>query len=651
LLRTTDGKLYGVTTTGGFYGRGTIISVNPSGGHTVLYSFHQSAVFPQKNLIEGSDGALYGSASSDNASGGVIYRFAPNTGDFSLTHTSQAAEQSAFYGPLTRGADGAFYGIQWSSVASLFRCTEKGVFTVLHTFNANDGFATGTDQLVATSDKHLYRVTTTGGPNSHGQIYKMSLAGDTKVIYSFNLTVGYNSSALTLGEDGSLWGVVGFGGGGKPGGIYNISNQGKNFHIVHSFSSGDGYPGSQPGGLTLGPDHRFYGGLQAGGSKGLGYIYAISPGGAFNIIHSVLKAPDSPIVNGMTVGVDGALYGIDAGGSNGVGITVRLTTDGQYSILDNFTTADSWFPHIAPVLAGDGNYYGATDAGGHNNLGTLFRITPAGKQLILHSFDATEGIPSSLVVGSDGSVYGNTMRLAFHIGLDGSYTVINKMSFYGPITAASDGNFYFTDLISAYKMDINGVVTHVADGPVNLSGFQGNIVIGGDNKLYAVAQYAGPGNDGAIVSASPGGRFIGVYNFTGGQDGSRPSALVAGADGNIYGVSGGNAASNGAVFRFNVTSGHLAILHTFPLAGPNLTETIAVKNDGSVVGIAYSDHTFAYTITSDGSYSEAVPLPDGGSQQYSSLIYLRTEPNGVVAGAWAVGGIHGDGAIFTLPGL
>jgi uncharacterized repeat protein (TIGR03803 family) len=68
----SDGNFYGVTTSGGAGGYGTVYRLTPSGTETVLHSFaggSSDGANPQANLVQGTDGNLYGSTGSGGTSG------------------------------------------------------------------------------------------------------------------------------------------------------------------------------------------------------------------------------------------------------------------------------------------------------------------------------------------------------------------------------------------------------------------------------------------------------------------------------------------------------------------------------------------------------------------------------------------------------
>src|SRR5262249_14283463 len=64
LIQGTDGFYYGTASMGGAFGYGTIFRVNSDGTQFVVLKnlFGRSGTFPQAELVQGTDGALYGTA-------------------------------------------------------------------------------------------------------------------------------------------------------------------------------------------------------------------------------------------------------------------------------------------------------------------------------------------------------------------------------------------------------------------------------------------------------------------------------------------------------------------------------------------------------------------------------------------------------------
>src|ERR1051326_9190092 len=116
LLQSADGNFYGVTTYGGAGNAGTVFRYTPAGYLTTLYAFptdgckHPDGSFPTA-LVEGADGALYGTTiSGGNEDAGVIFRL-DKTGNFAVLHSvcvSCGEGSDAEF--LVQGRDGNFYG-------------------------------------------------------------------------------------------------------------------------------------------------------------------------------------------------------------------------------------------------------------------------------------------------------------------------------------------------------------------------------------------------------------------------------------------------------------------------------------------------------------------------------------------------------------
>jgi len=109
----SDGNFYGTTYQGGTSGLGTVFKITPSGTETVLYSFVGSSdgANPEAGLIQGSDGNFYGTTLQGGAGGlGTVFKITPS-GTETVLHTfagsSDGANPSA---NLVQGSDGTLYG-------------------------------------------------------------------------------------------------------------------------------------------------------------------------------------------------------------------------------------------------------------------------------------------------------------------------------------------------------------------------------------------------------------------------------------------------------------------------------------------------------------------------------------------------------------
>jgi uncharacterized repeat protein (TIGR03803 family) len=111
-------------------------------------------------------------------------------------------------------------------------------------------------------------------------------------------------------------------------------------------------------------------------------------------------------------GRDGYLYGTTVwGGAIGYGTVFRL--GGTLTTLHSLSFDDGAQPMASLVLATDGSLYGTTWDGGapHYGYGTVFKITPSGTFTKLYSFgNGDDGSRpwAALIQATDGNLYGTT---------------------------------------------------------------------------------------------------------------------------------------------------------------------------------------------------------------------------------------------------
>ncbi len=186
----SDGNLYGVTQSGGTYGHGifyTLTNITSGTGQAqILYSFGATgndASKPTQAPVQGLDGNFYGTSAGGSitagcpAGCGAVYRITP-AGDETVlysfgTNPADQASPMCSPGPLTLGSDGNFYGTYCSVI---FQINPQGQETVLHTMTAADGQQIA-NSLLQANDGNFYGVTTTGGGNNAGTVFKLVVPG------------------------------------------------------------------------------------------------------------------------------------------------------------------------------------------------------------------------------------------------------------------------------------------------------------------------------------------------------------------------------------------------------------------------------------------------------------------------------------------
>jgi uncharacterized repeat protein (TIGR03803 family) len=146
VLLDVNGTLYGTTSAGGKYSRGTVFSVTTTGKEQTLYDFGTSGFFdgstPLSGLID-VNGTLYGTTVQGGAhgQGGSVFSITTNGTEnlvfsFDGSHGSQPvagliAVKGVLYGTTSIG------GVK--NVGTVFSVTTSGEETVLHTFSAGGG--------------------------------------------------------------------------------------------------------------------------------------------------------------------------------------------------------------------------------------------------------------------------------------------------------------------------------------------------------------------------------------------------------------------------------------------------------------------------------------------------------------------------------
>jgi uncharacterized repeat protein (TIGR03803 family) len=309
---------------------------------------------------------------------------------------------------------------QWNRIFSvLLLClaamvsSQAQVLTTLHSFNEADGWRPV--RMFQSTDGNFYGVTAAGGAggSNFGTVFKMTNAGALTTLHSFNQADGWSPAALIKGTDGNFYGTTASGGpgGSNYGTIFKMTPTGV-LTTLHAFNQADGW---QPGGMFQNTDGNFYGVTASGGPGGSNYgtIFKMTPAGALTTLHSFNQADGwSPAA--LIKGTDGNFYGTTAsggpGGSN-YGTIFKMTPTGVLTTLHAFNQADGWQPG-GMFQNTDGNFYGVTASGGPggSSYGTIFKMTPTGALTTLHAFDQTDGWnPAALFKGTDGNFYGTTV--------------------------------------------------------------------------------------------------------------------------------------------------------------------------------------------------------------------------------------------------
>ena len=404
----SGGALYGMTVNGGASNQGTIFKINSDGnGFALLHSFAGGAgdgTYPNGSLIV-SGGALYGMTAYGGASNqGTIFKINSDGNGFTLLHSfaGGVGDGSSPYGSLIVSG-GTFYGMTSYGGANdkgtIFKINpDGGGFALLRSFagGAEDG-KNPYDSLLEAGGA-LYGMTLTGGADDVGTIFKINPdGGGFALFHSFFLSAedGKEPHGSLLESGGALYGMTTYGGHDNKGTIFKIDPAGGGYARLHSFAGGAG-DGREPHGSLIESGGALYGMTSLGGANGYGTIFKMNPDGSdFVLLHSFGGgAEDGKNPKGSLLELGGALYGMTelggASGADGYGTIFKINPNGTgFTLLYTFPggAGDGRNPTGSLIESG-GALYGVTYLGGGTyNTGTLFKINPDGGGFaLLHSF-------------------------------------------------------------------------------------------------------------------------------------------------------------------------------------------------------------------------------------------------------------------------
>lgn len=390
--------------------------------------------------VRDAEGVLYGITSIANAvTGGLVFRLAANGSSIRTLYSLQTASGYGPGGGLLLASDGRLYGTTVfgststiNSAGTVFSLTTSGTqFTILHNFAtftvigidganypANSDGVSPAGELIQGSDGALYGVTSAGGPNGTGVVYRISRDGtDFDVLHTFGAVTdepgdtgdveippvnadGIGPAApLLAAADGFLYGAASAGGPNGTGTIFRLRPDGSEFAVVYSFTAlvdsteetSTNADGATPvAGLTDGGDGRLYGVASRGGSSGLGTLFALDPlGGVYTVLHQFDGTTGRQPEGELLLGLDGRLYGTTAFGgedwsaSNAAyGTIFVIARDGTGFVrLHSFNFQNGFRPTGRLLQTDASTFIGVTQGGAQCEEGSVFQFSLTGARV------------------------------------------------------------------------------------------------------------------------------------------------------------------------------------------------------------------------------------------------------------------------------
>jgi len=370
-------------------------------------------------------------------------------------------------------------------------------------------------------------------------------------------------------------------------------------------------------------------------------------------LNTLMYFNGSTAVGGLTLGLDGALYGVGSetsfsGGAVG-GLVYRLSTDAgqlntiyQYGRLGDYTGGG---PRGRLARDASGNLYGVTaytriDSTGRAGSGTVFKIDPKdGNYTRLRAFDDTTNTPiprinvdgigpmASLLLTDDGFLYGTTVTggangtgTIFKIATDGTgFAVLHHFG----ATAIANGDHH--------PINDDGVNSVANDYVfVDVSLFQGRLALATNGDLYGTANSGGPNGTGVIYRLHRDGTGFTVLksfdasppvdtttnapqtNFSGAYP---SSGLLDAGNGYLYGTTQAEGDKGfGNIYRILPDGNDFAVMKSFNLTdGSAPFGELIVAQDGTIVGTTLGGGVQSDTAMTPGAGTIYSMSLDGGT--------------------------------------
>jgi uncharacterized repeat protein (TIGR03803 family) len=664
--------LYGTTSWGGAFGKGTAFRLTLDGQFETVHDFKggvEEGAQPRSALVRGLDGWLYGTTTSDGAGwGGTVFRIRP--GHAAETVYSFDGRYETGYNPtgdLAIDAAGTLYGVantpghgRYGAIYRIRFADGTAVHEFLYVLDVPKASEVGYNTLgISVAGEELLVTTQDSTTTRGGTVF--AFHPETRVarlLHEFNPdTEGRPQAAPVADAEGTFVGATSYG---WVQNIYRIALNGA-FSLVAPLDYYD--EGQSPtSALLRATDGCFYGTTSQGGGANIGAVYAVDAAGARAVVEFGEGAV-SWSAAGLARTETGGLLGVTWwGGTSGLGTVFGTEDDTPVTTRASFE-ARSQNPGTGydragydlrpsrPVLASDGAFYMATRRGGAYYEGAIVRHQPgSGVVETMVSFGPAwqhPRRPMALVPGPGGRLYGVTSEGGPYNGghvfyyEPGSSSVVPiadlpaGSSPEGGLAVDADGNVYGHSAKGVYKVDAQGNLTSL--NPV--VGGRGGMVLSPDGWLYATTHYGGSATVGTFFRMRTDGKdYTLLHEFTGGADGCLPFGdLSLGPGSVVLGTTAGFSSysysnkcqrdpmNRGSLFQWG--SAGFSLLHTFSLpTGASPVSAPILGADGNLYG----------TTTFGG--------PDGGGVVYR----IRLAPEVSLDGPHAI--LEGANVMLTATG-
>ena len=577
LMLAGNGKIYGMTKTGGVYDNGTIFEydvINDTIIKKVDFNGFLNGMHPNGGLYEAGNGNLFGVTKSGGIDNyGVIFKYNYNTNTFLKLHDFSHYSFGYPSGTFIEAENGVLLG--------LFGGNSCGIYSYNYIadtigFQKNFNFYSSNPEgsLIQLSDGTFCGIVRGQSFNYDGETYYKGVifkydinTNDITTYYIGDLNNGLNfEHELVMANNGKIYGNSHRGGNNRHTGVffeYDLDNE-----IYQKIANFGWYEnGYKPkGSLLHASDGNLYGYTSKGGDNNYGVLFKVNP-----ISTEFTKITDfeNGVYNFSDDSFEGTLIEVSPGklfGMNTYEGDQEMGCIFEYDINTSIYTVKYYFgdidydganPQGNLLKASNGILYGMTEKGGGYDLGIVFSFDPITEEYT--KIQDLEGIQygrnptGGFVEASNGKLYGLCKRDFSTYSIEGviiEYDLeTSTLSSLSNLPYSYSTSIDFSDLVEYssglfYGVIMNGgsnnagalyefnLVTNtieVKQSFTNTLGIfpYGKLMLASNGQLYGMCSSGGSYEQGTIYEYNPTlDTIIKIYDFGNGKGGVPYGSLL-----------------------------------------------------------------------------------------------------------------------------